>query len=366
MGLAAMPSRLWVATRKGLFTLERGHAGWTVSDVNFLGDPVSAVYADPQDETVYAALNLGHFGCKLRRRQVGKGWEEVAVPRYPQQPDGDTDDVRWTLRLIWCLEPTREAPGSLWAGTVPGGLFRSDDRGASWNLVRGLWDRPERRSWRGTGGQGPGLHSICVDPRDPARLLVGVSCGGVWWTGDRGATWAARTAGMYAEYMPNEQEADPVAQDPHRIVRCEGQPNRLFAQHHNGIFRSDDDGLSWTPLHGRPSSFGFAAAVHPRDPDTAFFVPAVKDECRVPVGGALVVSRTRDAGRTFDVLRHGLPQQHAYDVVYRHALAVDIEGQRVALGTTTGSLFVSEDAGAHFAHISAHLPPVNAVRFVGS
>ena len=113
-----------------------------------------------------------------------------------------------------------------------------------------------------------------------------------------------------------------------------------------------------------PSSFGFAVVVHPREPDTAWFAPGVKDEQRIPVDGKLVVTRTRDAGKSFDVLCAGLPQQHAYDVVYRHALSVDETGDRLAFGSTTGGLWISEDQGDHWRELSHTLPPVHAVRFV--
>ena len=113
-----------------------------------------------------------------------------------------------------------------------------------------------------------------------------------------------------------------------------------------------------------PSSFGFAVAVHPGEPDTAWFVPAIKDERRIPVDGKLVVTRTRDAGATFDILSRGLPQEHAYDLVYRHALAIDESGDRLAFATTTGGLYVSEDQGEQWREITHNLPPAHAVRFV--
>ena len=112
-----------------------------------------------------------------------------------------------------------------------------------------------------------------------------------------------------------------------------------------------------------PSKFGFAVAAHPKNPDTAWFVPAVKDECRVPVDAKLVVARTRDGGKSFSVLGKGLPQEHAYDLVYRHALAVDDTGDRLAVGSTTGGLWVSEDQGDSWACVTHTLPPVYAVRF---
>jgi photosystem II stability/assembly factor-like uncharacterized protein len=104
-------------------------------------------------------------------------------------------------------------------------------------------------------------------------------------------------------------------------------------------------------------------AVHPRDPRTAWFVPAVKDEVRYPAGGQVVVTRTRDGGRTFEILRDGLPQQHAYDLVFRHALDVDETGRALAFGSTTGSVWVSDDGGDSWQALAAHLPPVYAVKF---
>jgi photosystem II stability/assembly factor-like uncharacterized protein len=171
---------------------------------------------------------------------------------------------------------------------------------------------------------------------------------------------------MRAEYMPPERAYDPDVQDPHALVQCRTQPDALWVQHHNGIFRSTDGGDSWQEIEDVPvSKFGFAVAVHPHDGDTAWFVPAVKDERRIPVDGKLVVTRTRDGGRTFDVLRDGLPQEHAYDLIYRHSLDVDDTGDRLAFGSTTGSLWVSEDQGDRWECVSTHLPPIYCVRFGG-
>jgi hypothetical protein len=104
----------------------------------------------------------------------------------------------------------------------------------------------------------------------------------------------------------------------------------------------------------------------PHDPDTAWFVPAVKDERRIPVDGEVVVARTRDGGRSFEVLRQGLPQRHAYDLVWRHALAVDESGERLAFGSTTGGLWISENGGDSWTMAEARLPPVAVVRFASA
>lgn len=368
-----MTQPLWVATRKGLFQLHAAD-GWRLGTPSFLADPVSMVLDDARDGAVYAALNLGHFGCKLHRSDDrGVTWTEVAVPSYeglpaatrPPSPDGAPAAVEPpVLKMVWALEAGGpDQPGRLWAGTLPGGLFRSDDRGASWTIVRSLWDVPARAKWFGGGYDWPGIHSVLVDPRDSTRVLAAVSCGGAWASDDDGATWTCRATGMRADYMPPAQSGDPEIQDPHRLVACPADPDALWTQHHCGIFKSRDGGRQWQAVDAaRPSGFGFAVAVHPHDPDTAWFAPAVKDERRVPVDARFVVSRTRDGGQSFEVLDRGLPAP-SYDLVYRHALDVDATGEVLAMGSTTGSLWVSTDGGDSWITVSTHLPPIHAVRF---
>jgi hypothetical protein len=360
-----MSDRVRVATRKGLFTITRRDRRWEIGTPEFLGDPVTNVLDDSRDGALYATLNLGHFGVKLKRsRDDGKSWEEIAAPTYPPQPEG-AQGAPWKLVLIWALEAGgKNEPGVLWAGTIPGGLFRSRDHGQSWQLIESLWNDPDRLKWAGGGYDHPGIHSILVDPRDPARMAVGVSTGGVWISENAGETWRVSSKGMRATYMPPELQGDEIAQDIHRMVACPQRPETLWVQHHCGIFRSTDSAATWTEINDvPPSSFGFAVAVHPHDPDVAWFVPAIKDERRVPVDARFVVTRTRDGGKHFDVLSAGLPAEPSYDLVYRHGLAVDATGMRLAMGSTTGGLWISEDSGDAWQCVSLNLPPIAAVRF---
>jgi hypothetical protein len=349
-----------VATRKGLFELRRNAGDWGVAGVSFLGEPVSMVLPPTASGRMLAALNLGHFGPKVHASDDGgKTWQEVQTPAYPPQPEG-AQGPAWKLVQIWSMESQGD---TIWAGTLPGGLFRSDDRGASWRLDESLWQRPERIEWFGGGYDVPGIHSICPHPERSGELLVGISCGGVWGTRDAGATWAPQARGMRAAYMPPELAENPNIQDPHCVVRCRARPDTLWAQHHNGIWRSTDGAASWQEVKAPLSSFGFAVAVHPGEPDTAWFAPAVADEKRVPVDAALVVNRTRDGGRSFDTLRAGLPQDGCYDLVYRHGLAVSTDGGQLLMGSTTGGLWASDDAGDSWRAVSNLLPPIYAVRF---
>jgi photosystem II stability/assembly factor-like uncharacterized protein len=168
---------------------------------------------------------------------------------------------------------------------------------------------------------------------------------------------------MRADYMPPELSENEAIQDPHRVVRSDGSPDALWCQHHNGMWRSSDGGRKWQEVKGAVSSFGFAVAAHPRDPDTAWFVPAEADQRRIPVGAALVVTRTTDGGKSFSELRAGLPQQHCYDLVYRHGMAVADDGSTLLMGSTTGGVWISGDAGDSWETVSTTMPPVYAVCF---
>ncbi|MCC7193124.1 MAG: hypothetical protein IT444_10130 [Phycisphaeraceae bacterium] len=371
-----MSERLLVGTRKGLFTIKRGPAAkWSIDRVDFLGAPVPLMLADARDPggTLYAVIDHGHWGRKLQRtRDNGATWIEVAVPKYPARPENADDicpmrkvPIPWNLEGIWALEvadPARK--GTLWCGTAPGGVFYSEDAGESWELNRALWDHPGRRAWVGGGTDWPAPHSICVDPRDSKTIRIAISCGGVWTTTDAGKSWGQTGHGLRSDYLPPDQAYNPDGQDAHRMVQCPTQPDNLWIQHHNGIFRTTDSSKSWTEIKNvKPSAFGFAVAVHPTKPDTAWFVPGIKDEQRVAANGQVCVTRTRDGGKTFEALRNGLPQEHAYDLTFRHALDIDRSGNRLAFGTTTGSLWVTENQGDTWQTVSEHLPPVYSVRF---
>lgn len=360
-----MPS-LHVATRKGLFRFTENGKGWAQDgDPAFLAEPVTAILEDRRDGALYVGLQLGHFGCKFHRSDDGgRSWTELAPPAYPASDDPEAP----ALDMIWTLASGGpDEPGTIWAGTLPGGLFKSTDRGETWTLNEPLWTQPSREKWFGGGFDHPGIHSILIDPRDSRHITLGVSCGGVWDSADGGETWVQTGQGLRNEYLPPDQAYEPELQDPHLLAACASDPDRIWCQHHNGIFVSSDGGRNFCEIKDvKPANFGFAVAVHPKRPETAWFVPGVKDECRVPVDGKLVVTRTSDGGNSFTSLSRGLPEGKSYDLIYRHSLVIDDSGERLAMGSTTGNLWTSEDGGDSWQMISATLPPIAQVAFGGA
>lgn len=393
-----MSNTILLGTRKGTIILDRSSSGWHPRLIEHAGIPICYAARDPRDGTLWASQDHGHWGPKLSRsRDGGKTWEDVLSLKYPQgaryiakvlptpdfdpmAPAGKPEYADATVYKIWTLAfGTAAQPGRLYAGTIPGGLFVSDDGGDTWELNRPLWNHESRggdlfagdatseNKWFGTpasidyGVFEPGIHSIIIDPRDPNHWLVGVSTAGVLETTDGGHTWASRNRGMTNDYMPDPE--NEWGHDPHFVTACAAQPEHLWQQNHCGVFYSSDGAQSWRKV-SQPESgvhFGFPIAADAEDGRTAWVVPAQSDMARMAIGGGLCVARTTDGGQSWQTFRKGLPQEHAYDIVYRHGL--DVSGDTLCFGSTTGNVYVSEDRGESWQCVANNFPPVYSVRF---
>ena len=363
MGDAMMADTVLVGTRKGLIVFSRQATGWRRESEHFVGVQATYVGVDRRHNTVWACLNHGHWGVKLHRSaDLGTTWDECDVPTFGWGTE-ITPGKAASVSYLWTLQPGgADQPQRLYLGTIPGGLFVSDDGGSSWALNEPLWHHPSRKLWFGGGMDDAGIHSVIVDPQDSRHVWVGVSAAGIFETVDDGAKWTSRNQGLRADFLP-----DPYAEighDPHFVVGCPGEPHVLWQQNHCGIFSSQDGGGQWqnvSQLEG-PAKFGFAVAVDPHDAQTAWVIPAVSDEHRVAVDRALCVCRTTDGGASWTRFHEGLPQQDCYDFAFRHAL--DVSGDRLAFGTAGGSCYVSDDRGENWTCLGSHLAPVYSVRFV--
>lgn len=336
--------------------------GYRVERDAHRGVPVVYACRDPRTGTLWACLDHEHWGPKMSRStDDGVTWEDSTAPVYPKGAEIRAG-VPATTAYIWCMAFGSDAqPGRLYLGTQPGGLFVSDDDGASWVLNEALWNVPHRAQWFGGGRDEAAIHSILVDPRDHDRVLIAISCAGVMETRDGGASWEPRNEGLRADFLPDPSSA--VGQDPHLVVRSLTNPDVLWQQNHCGLWRSNDAAQSWVEVgeKGGPANFGFAIAVDEADAETAWVVPATNDDDRYACDLALCVCRTSDGGQTWTAHRDGLPQDDVYDIAYRHAL--DVDGDRLVFGTTTGNVYASVDRGERWALVSANFPMVHSVRF---
>lgn len=387
-----MAARLLVGTRKGTFLADKCNGRWTLTLSGHAGVGVNYVARDPSTGTLWAALGHGHWGAKLSRStDDGQTWTDAPQLKYPTgarylSPPPPTEDESGppakavlkdaTLLKLWVM--AFGPNGRVYVGTIPGGLFISEDGGENFELNLPLWYHESRGGdlsggigsgtthWFGTpaseGGEfAAGIHSIVVDPTNPERLLVAISTAGILETLDGGKSWRSRNQGMLMDYLP-----DPGAEwghDPHYVTLCKGQPQHMWQQNHCGVFYSEDGAATWKKVSA-PSDgvhFGFPVAADDEDGKTAWVVPGKADSQRMTIGGGLFVARTVDGGASWTALRNGLPQESAYDVVYRHALSN--QGDLLAFGSTTGNLYLSEDRGDRWTQVAGNLPPIYSVRW---
>jgi photosystem II stability/assembly factor-like uncharacterized protein len=362
-----------VATRKGAW-LYRGDStrkSWQADGPHFLGHIVNHLVLDPRDHrTLLAAAKTGHLGPTVfRSTDFGKNWKEAKrPPAFPKAREGEKGRV--VDHTFWLTPGHASERGTWYAGTSPHGLFRSQDGGATWEPLAGLNDNPQYLDWMG-GPQdgtpdGPKLHSIIVDPRNPAHLYLGMSSGGVHESTDGGRNWAPLVDGM--EVVENLDPANIAFHDPHCVQICPSNPDRLFQQNHCGIYRIDRPAKAWVRI-GRKmpkqvGDIGFPITVHPRDADTAWVFPMDGSTVwpRTSPGGAPCAYVTRDGGDTWKRLDSGLPMNQAWWTVKRQAMAADV-GDPVGLyfGTTSGELWMSENEGKKWRAIAQHLPEIYAV-----
>ena len=342
-------------TRKGLFLLESDEerASWELRGPLLEGWSIYHAIVDQRDGVVHAATNHDVYGATTHRStDKGETWTRAEELRLPEESG-------LTLERTWHVEPGRsEEPDTLWLGGAPGVLFRSTDGGAHWEPNEGLVGHPTRDRWN-PGAGGMCCHSIQLAAHDPERMYVGISAAGVFRSDDAGETWQPANQGTAADFMPDPYPE--LGQCVHKLLAHPARPGRLWQQNHCGVYRSDDAGDSWERLDGNglPSDFGFALALHPRDPDVAHVAPIKGAESRVSANGRLGVWRTNDGGATWD---ESQVVRQAWVGVLREGFASDdLDPFGLYLGAQSGSVFASADEGESWTEIARQLPPVLSV-----
>jgi photosystem II stability/assembly factor-like uncharacterized protein len=355
---------LAVGTKKGLFLGRRAASDelWELTGPHF---PMQAVYSVGIDTRgsaprLLAGATSSHWGPSVfRSDDLGATWHEPARPavRFPE-------DTGTSLERVWQLQPaSRAAPGVVYAGTEPGALFRSEDGGETFELVRPLWEHPQRGQW-GAGYGGQAVHTVVTDPRDADRVTVAVSTGGVYRSTDAGASWKPSNTGVRADFLPEGRQYPEFGQCVHKIAQDPADPDRLYLQNHGGVYRSDDTGATWSDIgKGLPADFGFPIATHPRRGGVAYVFPVNDGSDRYSPDYRCRVFRTEDAGASWSPLSAGLPDIPHYGIVLRDALCTDDNDPAgVYFGTRNGEVYASTDEGDHWHQVIAHLPDVLCVR----
>lgn len=351
--------KAFLASRKGIFVYKKSMGSFKLEKHHFDGVKASLVAWDPYGKKVWAGMAHGHWGPKLHvSSNKGKTFQEVPMPKMAGAKEGDKAS---NIAEIWGF--AFDKTGRIYVGTAPAELFHSDDGGQTWTHNTALHTVEGRDRWFAAATESHCVHSICVNPQNQDEIVIGISVGGVLVSRDRGRSWAYGNSGMKATFMPDPN--DPVVQDPHIVKRARSNPAVLWQQNHCGIFKSENGGSQWIDLSkakGLKTPFGWGVVVDENDADVAYTLPAQSDETRVPLQKKLIVQKTTNGGKSWQVLTNGLPQKNCFDIVYRHAFSG--AGKSLLFGTTTGHVFFSHNQGKKWTQLKDYLPPIYGVKLV--
>src|SRR5262245_45046464 len=252
--------RVLVGTRKGAFVLtsDGQRRTWQVDGPHFAGWEIYHVKGSPADpDRVYASQTSGWFGQIIQRSDDGgRTWHQPGTPpgEPTTAPDGmpkgesnkfvydvspetgrpltthqhyDGTQRPWEFKRVWHLEPSLTEANTVYAGVEDAALFRSGDGGRSWQELPGLRGHESGPRWQ-PGAGGMCLHTILLDPSDPARIISAISAAGVFRTDDAGTTWRPINRGLRSQYIPDPNAE--VGYCVHRIAKHDSRPNVLFMQ----------------------------------------------------------------------------------------------------------------------------------------
>ena len=305
-------------------------------------------------------------------------------------------------RDIWCMavHPTRA--NEVYVGTLPAAVYVSDNGGRSFRELAAFRDLPDYHKWTFP----PGAHvaharCIALDGRVPDEILVGIEEGGVARSRDRGATWedisgpASATAfpkindpAGIVPYEMGKHEEGRVYRDVHWVTRHPSDLNTLFASTGIGTYRTHDGGKNWLKCeYGLGRAYAIPMTNHAAVPDRVFLGAAENGpatwagyrtvragpyntvkfsrNATAETGGAKTqILRSDDAGKTWSYLKNGLPAgtEHMTCGFAAHPDDPDT----LCVGYTDGSVYATNDAGAHWRRLIVSQPKLYGVRLLAA
>jgi len=333
--------KILVGTVDGIFSFFKRNGSWENQGTLIPGKHVSSIIFEPTSQTLFAGTYSSEVFASA---DLGKNWERR------DQGIGQLEIYSLATQVIG-------GRPRVYAGTQPAHLFYSDDLGKSWTELPGLRQVPGVEKWTFPGPPHQAhAKSITFHPNDPNIIYVAVEVGGFLKSTDGGKTWSVVSG---------------VNPDAHRVLIPTSDPTKVYGTAPTtncgpevaaGFCVSTDGGQSWISMTPRDFRIGYVDPffVHPKNPNLLF------------VGGAKTgpgtwrtlhtadarIARSRDGGRTWDILSEGLPEHIRANI---EGMAMDVWNGGYALfaGTTDGDVFYSNDEGDHWQTIIRGIGPVS-------
>ena len=329
----ALSKEVLVGTKEGVAIIAREGSGWKLAHRALTDKHISAIIIEPETGLTFAGAFHGSIHASP---DGGRTWEARAT--------GLSQANVYSLASARINGRTR-----LFAGTEPAHLFISDDLGRRWSEVPSLRSVPSVPKWSFPAPPHIGhVKHINFEPQNPTTMYASVEVGGLLKSTDAGEHW---------------QEFPSLYEDVHRTMIHPSNPKFLYAVTGRGLYISPEGGATWDQwtrredeIGGYPDGFVF----RPSDPKTIFMTAAhdAPGTWRTTHFAGARISRSKDGGRSWEVLRNGLPDRLQASI---EAFCLEEAGKSSAIfaATTAGEILSSEDDGESWKQIISGLAPIS-------
>jgi photosystem II stability/assembly factor-like uncharacterized protein len=278
-------------------------------------------------QLVYVGAQDGPY----RSLDGGEHWERLNFP--------EKDLVVWSI----VFDPKN--PRTLYLGTAPTAIFKSEDGGDSWKRLRII--DPVGMVKMGFPCR---IIRLAVDPTHTNEIYAGLEVGGVIRSLNSGETWDDCTKELIKftekEHLQSQLISDTNREgmmDSHALTVSAARPGTVFLATRMGVFSSPDKGETWKELEiWRQSPLAYARDIQvaPDNPTTLY---AALSDAALGRNGSIY--RSQDLGQTWKRFDHGLTVRTTMMTV-----APSPRDPKVVFGATRkGQVFGTLDSGATWA-----------------
>jgi photosystem II stability/assembly factor-like uncharacterized protein len=260
------PSLVFAGTADGVYRSTDHGATFKRAKFPDQGVEVWSYLADPADPS--RLLAGGSPVSIFRSDDMGESWTRLPDPRMPYR--GKSPFACRVMRFARNPNSTQE----IFAALEVGGVMRSIDGGESWSdcsdpLVQMSIDEPRLRSMIVSDTDAEGMldaHAICMSPADPGSVILALRMG-LFRSTDRGASWQDMRVDRFSPFTYG-RDIKVSPQDPNTLYACLS----VAASSKDGaLFRSQDSGKTWQRFDKvRPHGTLMSVSLHPTDPKQVY------------------------------------------------------------------------------------------------